>query len=677
MDSLPPELFSVEQMVGLKRAQSVALSPCGKWVAAAFERLANDGSKYFCDIWRIPVDGKRGGQVEPIQLTSGSSRDTDLCFRADGALGFLSDRVDAQEPSASVHGRKQIWLLPALGGEPYRLTNEALGVRAYKFARKGEGLALLSPFLPDVAQDQQRATDTKIREQGPSILHYHSMPVRFWDHWLPTEVQHLIWCKADASERRDLTPLVTRELLHAEFDISSDGQQVMLTWAREGLDRIADVALMWFDLRTEGAVGDAQGRLLAEQALSEASCPLFSSDGTQLVYRRKMRPPHVAPHFALQLLDLSSIASSQESLNVVADWDAWPVPAAWHGDGKSLFVLAEERGMTSIYALELKSGDVIRLTHEASHSHLCYEEKRELLIGLRASLSHPPEVFVLPCNDSAELHFPVRLSGFDASHIAHQVRQLQVTSTDGVAIQSWLLLPENVPEGQALPALLWIHGGPINAWLDSWHWRWNPLLAVAQGYAVIMPNPRGSTGFGQVFVDGIWGNQWGAQCYEDVMAVADAAAQLPEIDSMRIAAMGGSFGGYMTNWIGTQNTRFNCLVTHASLFSMSTFTSHVDLPAEWYATMDEEPYTDPVKFDRYSPSRYVANWKTPTLILHGAKDFRVPVNESLALFEALQYHGVQSELVIFPDEHHWIFKPNNTVAWYETIFKFLRPYLQS
>ncbi len=662
--------------MGLKRAQSIALSPCGKWVAAAFERLSNDGSQYFCDIWRVPVDGKLGTAQDAVQLTSGKSRDTDVCFRSDGALAFLSDRSDAEEPSANQHGRKQIWLLPNGGGEPIRFSNEALGVNAFKFARKGDGLALLTPFFPAVTADQQRAHDDKTRTQGSSALHYQAMPVRFWDHWLPMSVTHLIWCAQDGSKRLDLTPNVDRELLHAEFDISSDGQQVVVTWEQEAEDRLPDIGLMWFDLREQATHGSAEGCLLAKQSLTEASQPLFSPDGMQIVYRRRMRPPHTAPHFSLQLLDLRDAESSQDSFSLASEWDAWPVPAAWHSDGKSLFVLAEEHGMQAIFSVELKSGDVMRLTHEASHSNLIYEEKRELIIGLRASFAQPPEVFVLPCNDSAELSFPARLSGFDAALIPHQLRQFHVTASDGAQVQSWLLLPPDLAEQQPVPTLLWIHGGPINAWLDNWHWRWNPLLAVAQGYAVIMPNPRGSTGFGQVFVDGIWGNQWGAQCYQDVLAVVDYAEQLPEIDSKRIAAMGGSFGGYMTNWIGTQTTRFACLVTHASLYSMSTFTSHVDLPAEWYLTMDGEPYTDPVAFDRYSPSRYVANWKTPTLVIHGARDFRVPVNEGLALFEALQYHGVPSQLLIFPDEHHWIFKPNNSIVWYQTIFQFLQPYLQ-
>jgi dipeptidyl aminopeptidase/acylaminoacyl peptidase len=207
---------------------------------------------------------------------------------------------------------------------------------------------------------------------------------------------------------------------------------------------------------------------------------------------------------------------------------------------------------------------------------------------------------------------------------------------------------------------------------DGWHWRWNALLAVAQGYMVVQPNPRGSTGFGQEFVQGIWGNVWGDQCYRDLMAVADALEQREDVDAARIMAMGGSFGGYMTNWIGTQTKRFRCLVTHASIVTMASFTGTTDHPAWWYLEMGgENPYADPAGYDRFAPIRHIRQWKTPTLIVHGELDYRCPIGEGLNLFEALQYHGVDSELVVFPDENHWIMKPRNIVAWYQNVLGFL------
>jgi dipeptidyl aminopeptidase/acylaminoacyl peptidase len=213
---------------------------------------------------------------------------------------------------------------------------------------------------------------------------------------------------------------------------------------------------------------------------------------------------------------------------------------------------------------------------------------------------------------------------------------------------------------------------------DGWHWRWNPLIAVAQGYTVALPNPRGSTGFGQQFVQGIWANEWGGQCYRDLMRVTDALASRDDVDPGRIMAMGGSFGGYMTNWIGTQTDRFSCLITHASIATMAKFVGVTDHPAWWYIEMGgENPYEDTERFDRYAPMRYIRNWKTPVLIIHGEQDYRCPIGEGLGLFEALQYHRVESELLIFPDENHWILKPRNSIAWYEAVLEFLARHMKS
>jgi dipeptidyl aminopeptidase/acylaminoacyl peptidase len=212
---------------------------------------------------------------------------------------------------------------------------------------------------------------------------------------------------------------------------------------------------------------------------------------------------------------------------------------------------------------------------------------------------------------------------------------------------------------------------------DGWHWRWNPLLAVAQGYAVALPNPRGSTGFGQHFIQGIWGNVWGDQCYKDLMCVTDALEKRPDVAPKQIMAMGGSFGGYMTNWIGTQTDRFRCLITHASIFTMAHFTGTTDHPPWWYLEMGgEDPFSDRSSFDRFAPVQHVKNWKTPTLILHGELDYRCPIGEGLHLFEALLYHKVPAEMVVFPDENHWILKPKNTVAWYEAVLEFLGRYMK-
>jgi dipeptidyl aminopeptidase/acylaminoacyl peptidase len=242
-------------------------------------------------------------------------------------------------------------------------------------------------------------------------------------------------------------------------------------------------------------------------------------------------------------------------------------------------------------------------------------------------------------------------------------------------IHAWIVKPAGARG--PLPVLFAIHGGPIGAFGDGWHWRWNALMWANAGYMVVLPNARGSTGFGQDFIQGIWGNQWGAQCYRDLMAVADALEQRADVDPVRIAALGGSFGGYMTNWIGGNTDRFKALATHACVFSMSSFTGVTDHPPYWLLEMGGDPYQNAQAFDRFSPARFVQNWKSPTLIIHGERDYRCPIGEGLALFEALQHFGVESEIVIFPDENHWILKPRNIIAWNKALLDFFGRHLQS
>jgi dipeptidyl aminopeptidase/acylaminoacyl peptidase len=330
-----------------------------------------------------------------------------------------------------------------------------------------------------------------------------------------------------------------------------------------------------------------------------------------------------------------------------------------------------------VFAIEARSGAVRRCPPAGSggtHGQLAPLPNGGVA-GVRSTVLHAPEVFVLEPGLAGEPRLLAALSGLQPATWAVS-ETVQAVSTDGTPIHGVLIKPADAPG--PVPLMLWIHGGPMTMSGDGWHWRWNPLLLVAQGYAVVLANPRGSTGFGQQFVQGIWGNVWGDQCYRDLMALTDALCKRPDIDAQRTAAMGGSFGGYMVNWIATQTERFRCLVSHAGIVNMASFTGVTDHPPDWYLEMGgENPYRDWQQFDRFAPMRYIGQWRTPTLIVHGERDYRCPIGEALSLFEALQYHGVDSELLVFPDENHWILRPRNIVAWYQSVLEFVGRHLGS
>jgi dipeptidyl aminopeptidase/acylaminoacyl peptidase len=660
--------YTVEQHIALKRVTSIAASPDGTWLAVAVQRLDREGAKYVSDLWKVPTDGSPA-----TQLTRGDSKDAAPCFRRDGALGFLSNRkpneVKADEDAEK---RMQVWILPQDGGEPQQLTDEPLGVEGFKFARNADRLVLFAPVIPGVEHDRQRETAAERAKKGPSARRFTQQPVRHWDHWLHENpdlaVTHVIAYAGDGTNRVDLTPAARREFaIEPALDVSADGRLVAVTRQAPGKDRELDSTILLIDVET------GRQRVLGEADNVNFEAPLFSPDGRTIATVRSVRSPKVVVRPLAALIDVASGSLAP----LAADWDRWPQLADWSADGKRLIVAADDEGLAPLFSIDAASGRVQRLTAPAAggaHANAVVLADGRIAC-IRSTLLDAPECYLLDETPDATPTPLARLSGFAPAHEWAEVESFRVPSTDGVPIHSFFVKPK---DAQKCPTLLWIHGGPIGMDVDGWHWRWNPLLAVAQGYAVALPNPRGSTGFGQDFIQGIWGNVWGDQCYKDLMAVTDALERRTDVDATRIMAMGGSFGGYMTNWIGTQTQRFRCLVTHASIATMAQFTGTTDHPAWWYLEMGgEDPYADPASFDRYAPIRYIKQWKTPVLIIHGELDYRCPINEGLNLFEALQYHGVPSELLVFPDENHWILKPKNIVAWYESVLGFIRKHTGS
>ena len=658
--------YTVEQHIALKRVGAIAASPDGTWLAVSVERLDRDGAKYVSDLWKLPTDGGPA-----VQLTRGDTKDKAPCFRHDGALGFLSNRQPNEvKPDDEAEKRMQVWLLPAEGGEPRQLTDEPLGVEAFRFARRADRLVYFAPVLLGVAHEKQREAVSDRAKHGPSARRFSAQPVRHWDTWLHENddlpCTHLIGCDAAGQKRVDLTPQARREFaIEPALDVSDDGRRVAVVRRTPGKDRELDDAILLIDLETgtQRLLGEADGVLYDGVALSP--------DGRLVATARAVRSPTKAVRPLLTLFDAASGAARA----LAEQWDRWPLLGAWSADGARIIVTADDDGDKPVFAIDARSGAVERLSAAAAggaHDHPTVLADGRIAV-VRSTLLDAPECYVL---ENSKLVPLARLSGFAEASGWAKVESFTTPSTDGTPIQCFLVTPKSAPA--PLPLAYWIHGGPIGMHGDGWHWRWNPLLLVAAGYAVALPNPRGSTGFGQELIQGIWGNVWGEQCYRDLMAVADGLAARGDIDAGRTMAMGGSFGGYMTNWIGTQTDRFACLITHASIATMAQFTGVTDHPGWWYLEMGgENPYEDAERFDRYAPLRQITKWRSPALIIHGERDYRCPVNEALNLFEALQYHGVPSELLVFPDENHWILKPRNIIVWYRAVLEFIGRHLSA
>ncbi len=637
-------MFDAQALIELRRLTHLAVSLDASWAAVAFQKLNDDKTKYVNQLMRMDLQSG-----ESSALTTGES-DRSPSFLHDGRLAFVANRGDDEAKKQA-----QVFAFPNGVGEPEALTDEALGVQSFVAAKAANVWVCTTSFLPDVAPEDQRTTMKERKEKGSSALIYDKTPVRFWDHWLPNAHTHVV-LYVDG-ERKDLTPTAGRELEHTSVSVSPDGDWVTWTVQTLGDDRNMDSAVVLYHVPT----GSHQVLFQAPHTNHGNVC--WATDSKRFACLRSRRHRGTAGRDELCVFDVRT----RDGEHYPTGSDHFLTPIEWVDD-RHILMSADADTSHAVFVFDTNTQQTSRITDaDAGGAHRSLQVVQGELYGLRSRITHPAEPFRCAMQRHSTPELITTLSGFELPE-GIEVSDHRVRSTDGQAVQYFTVSAGGT---EPKPALMWIHGGPVGQWGDDWHWRWNPVLGAQQGYVMVLPNPRGSTGFGREFVDAIFGNTWGGQCYEDLMAIADEVEKRDDVDATKFSAMGGSFGGYMTNWIGTQTERFKRLVTHAGLFDLAMFHGVTDLPAWWAHAFNIAPYRERSSFAAYSPIEHIQDWKTPTLVIHGDLDYRVPVGEALALFEGLQEVGVDSRLLIFPDENHWILKPQNILVWYDEVFRFL------
>ncbi len=656
---------SLADFVAVPRVAALALSADGTRLAMSVHTLDPEKKKWQSALWETDPTGRRAAR----RLTRSAPGESSPRWAPDGSLLFTSARPDPGTPEAG-DPEPALWSLPEGGGEARLVLSRPGGVGSFAVAADSGDVVVSAATVSGgsgAGTDEERRK--KRKDAGVSAILHESYPVRHWDHDLGPAYPHLFWVGQlpgeeapdgeGAVEPTDLTPEAGPPTGAGEdMALSPDGR--FLVRAEEVRDGRAG-------RRTRVVLtdtGSGRTRVLVDDTRAEVHSPCFSPDGATVVCVREALSSYAEPpDYTLLIVDVAEGRVSE----LTPDFDRWPSAPQFAADGSAVYFLADDDGRHAVFRVPVAGGAPVRLTGDGAYSDLNVARDGTALYALRSAYDCPAvPVRLHPESPSQE---PVALpSPGTLDRLPGTLHEVEATAADGARVQSWLVLPEGASADSPAPLLLWIHGGPLMSW-NSWSWRWCPWVMAARGYAVLLPNPALSQGFGQEFVRRGWG-QWGGAPYTDLMAAVDATVERPDIDGTRTAAMGGSFGGYMANWIATRTDRFRAIVTHASLWDLDAFTGTTDAAYYWEQEWGD-PLREPGRYEQYSPHRFADAIRTPMLVVHGDKDYRVPIGEALRLWYDLQKRGLPSKFLYFPDENHWVLTPGNSIVWYETVLAFL------
>ena len=698
-ESAGPDGFDLEYYLTIPRVGGLALSPDGTRLVAPVAQVGPDGKRFVTALWEIDpgeidpgeIDPGEidqggtgpGGERAPRQLTRSTPGETHGGFLPDGSLLFTSRRPDPDvAPPKDGSGEKDrspaLWRLPPGGGEAQVVADPPGGVGAVVVASDSGTILYGVDVLPgvdSVAADRDKAKQRRDRDITAQLFELY--PIRNWDHYLGPRQTHLFAApQPPAGQRvsgeRDLTPEPGWALALEDMAVAltPDGRTAVTTW-RADLD---DPRELRSSLVAVDVAGGAR-RVLADDPLYDFGEPACSPDGRWVVCVRGHRGDYREPNDqTLWLVDLST----GEGYDLTPELDLWPHSAVWSPASDAVFFCADEAGHAPLFRVDVEPdggpGKVTRLTAGGAWTHPCPSPDGTLLYALRDDYDSPPRPYRLDTRTADQDGTALRGPGLPLRVAPPgRVESVVATAPDGARVQSWLVLPPGASAQRPAPLVVFIHGGPLASW-HGWQWRWNPQLLAARGYAVLLPNPALSTGFGLDFVRRGRG-EWGREPYTDLMAAVDGAVARPDIDGERTAAMGGSFGGYMANWVAGHTDRFRCIVSHASVWALDQFHGSTDVGVWWEREFGDFYAADRSRYEENSPHRHVGSIRTPMLVTHGELDHRVPISEGLRLWTDLRRHGVESKFLYFPDENHWVLKPHNIRIWYETVFAWLDHHL--